>query len=279
MVGSIAVTTTVFVTGLALFGVLLWVVEGGVGTFGGLLRLSTRALNRFEIWRFVTYIIPSDSGLFFALLGLVFFFMIGSQFETLVGRRAYTAMIVTLTVVPAVLGVLVALAVGGGVPPFGLSLMFLGLAGGYAAAVPHARSFFGIPFWVVVAAIFVLQILGLLATRSLAGLVMILTSGAIGLIMTRSLGFSTVEWIPELPMPAMATGESGPQDSRPKKQKRSRKSKKGSSHLQAVPNTASEAEIDALLDQVNDQGIDSLSKSQKQTLERHAKEMRKRRDS
>ena len=175
---------------------------------------------------------------FFTLLGLVFFYMIGSQFESMVGRRGYTAMVVVLIVVPAVFGVLVGLGVGQGVPSFGLSLMFLGLAGGYAAAVPHAKSFFGIPFWVVVAAIFGLQILSLLISRNLPGIVMILTSGFIGLVMTRSLGFSTVEWIPEVPLPAMATGQNAaPSTPRPGKRKRSKKkSKRGAGHLQAVPN-------------------------------------------
>ncbi len=41
---------------------------------------------------------------------------------------------------------------------------------------------------------------------------------------------------------------------------------------------ASEAEIDALLDQVNELGLDSLTRQQKATLERHAREMRRRRD-
>jgi len=41
---------------------------------------------------------------------------------------------------------------------------------------------------------------------------------------------------------------------------------------------ASDAEIDALLDQVNEQGMNSLTKEQKATLKRHSEEMRRRRE-
>ncbi len=279
MAGPVAVTTTVFVTALAALGILIVVAEGGFGTVSSLLSLNTSALTGGQVWRFVTHIIPPDQDFFWALLGLLFFFMIGSQFESMVGRRAYTALLGALIVIPAVLGVIVGLAGSNGVPNFGLSLMFLGLAAGFSSAVPQAKSFFGIPFWVLVAFFFFIQLLGLLTNRSASGIVMLLATGAIGLIGTRSLGFSTVEWIPAVPLPASVTGNSvsSPQD----KPRRSRKKKQKSSasHLRSVPDSAAtEMEIDALLDQVSEQGIDSLSKKQKQQLERHSKEMRKRRD-
>ena len=52
--------------------------------------------------------------------------------------------------------------------------------------------------------------------------------------------------------------------------------------LRSVPTgpaaSASDAEIDALLEQVSEEGVGSLTKQQKQILERHSKELRKRRD-
>jgi len=274
----------VFVTALAFVGILLVVIEGGFGTISSLLQLRTSALSRGEVWRFFTHVIPPDADFFWALLGLIFFFIIGSQFESMVGRRAYTSMLVALTVIPAVLGTLIALLGNSLLPGFGLSLMFLGLAAGYSAAIPEARSFFGIPFWAVVAFIFVVQLLGLLTARSLAGIVMVLASGAIGLIMTRSLGFSSVDWIPSISLPSIVTGDATTSPSRaPSKGRRTGKKKSrrsSASHLRSVPTAAaSEAEIDALLDQVSEQGISSLTKQQKQTLENHSKDLRKRRDS
>lgn len=281
MAGSVAVTTTVAVTALGLFGILLFVLEGGIGLIGGALQLETSAITGGQLWRFATYLIPPDNNFFWALLGLVFFFMIGSQFETMLGRRAFTGLVVSVTVIPAVIGVVLAVLTGLPLFNLGISILFLGVAAGFSAAMPQARSFFGIPFWVVVAFIFVVQVLSFAAQRSLPTLVMVLAAGAISLIVTRSLGFSNVEWIPALNLPGFMTNEGVSTPSRAKKPKKKKK-KRGRGNLSAVPSPASslasEAEIDALLDQLNEHGIDSLTKAQRQTLERHAKEMRKRRD-
>lgn len=282
-VGSVGVNTTTFVTGLGVLGIFLTVIERGGGAITGWLTLSTRAISGGQLWRFLTHIIPTGSNFFFALLGLLFFYMIGNQFEAMLGRRAYTGLVASLVIIPAFLGVLVAFILGGGVASSGLSLPFLGLAAGFSAAMPQARSFFNIPFWAVVAFIFVVQFLGLLTIASISGLVMLLTTGAIGLIMTRSLGFSNVEWIPTVALPSAMTGE--PVQAAPKKarsagrsKKRGKKSKR-SGHLQSVPTgPVSEAEIDDLLDQVNAFGIDSLSKEQRKKLEAHAEQMRRRRE-
>lgn len=282
--GSVAVNTTTFMTGLGVLGILLTVLEGASGAITGWLTLTTSAISGGQLWRFFTYIIPTGSNFFFALLGLLFFYMIGNQFEAMLGRRAFTALVASLVVIPAVLGVLVAFLLGGGIISSGLSLPFLGIAAGFSAAMPQARSFFNIPFWAVVTFIFVVQLLSLLTIGSIGSLVMLLSTGAIGLIMTRSLGFSNVEWIPAIALPSIMTGESAPsqpaRSSATKKRSkgRSRKSKKAG-HLQSVPTAAvSEAEIDDLLDQVNAFGIDSLSKEQRKKLEAHAEQMRRRRE-
>lgn len=281
-VGSVAVNTTTFITGLGVFGILLSVVEQGSGALSQWLTLSRSAITGGQIWRFVTYPIPPDTQFLWALLGLIFFYMIGSQFEALLGRRAFTSLMATIVVVPAVLGVVVGVITGLGIVSLGLSLPFLGIACGFAAANPQARSFFNIPFWALIAFFFVVQLLTFLAAGSLPAVVMLLSTAAIGLIMTRSLGFSGVEWIPSIALPAAMTGQDVPKPSRATRPKRGRKKSKGKAgHLQSVPaptSRASEAEIDALLDQVSEHGMDSLTKQQRQTLERHAQEMRKRRD-
>lgn len=282
--GSIAVNTTTFITGLGVIGVLLTVVEQGGGAITQWLTLSRSAITGGQVWRFVTYPIPPDSSFLWALLGLLFFYMIGNQFEALLGRRAFTGLVGSIIVIPAVLGVLVGLLTNLGIVSLGLSLPFLGIACGFAAANPQARSFFNIPFWALIAFFFVVQLLTFLTAGSLPAIVMLVSTAAIGLIMTRSLGFSGVEWIPTVALPNAMTGQGAPappRDKKPKRRRRAKKSKGGSGHLQSVPaptSKASEAEIDALLDQLSEHGMDSLSKQQKQTLERHAQEMRKRRD-
>ena len=277
MAGPVAVTTTTFVVGLSALGLFLFVAEGGIGTLGRLLLLEERAVTRGQLWRFVTYLIPV-SGVFGALISMIFFYLIGTQFESQLGRRAFTSLVVALTIIPAVLGALVAAATSEGVVGIGIEIMFFGLAAGFAAANVQARSFFGIPFWALIAFFFVVQLLGFLAERSLVSIVMLFATTGIGLVMTRSLGFSNIEWIPTVPLPAAATGQGVTTTTKPKRA-RTKKSKRGGANLRAVPTQASEAEIDSLLDQVSEHGIDSLTKQQKQALERHSKEMRKRRDS
>lgn len=278
MLGNLAVTTTVAITGMGVLGLLLVVVEGGYGPLSSALLLDTRAITGGQLWRLVTWPIPPSSTAFWALLGLIFFFMIGSQFERMVGRTAFTTMMAALIVIPGLLGALVAVLLDESVPSFGLSMAFLGIAAGFSAAVPQARSFFGIPFWVLVAFFFVVQFLDILTARSMSGLVILLTTGAIGLVLTRSFGFAdSVDWIPSVSLPPSLSGSGAPQA--PRRKRRSRSRNRNPAGLRAVPSSsASEAEIDALLDQVNEHGIDSLTRQQKATLERHAKEMRRKRD-
>ncbi len=274
-VGSVAVTTTVAITGLALFGVLLVVLEGGYGTISQALLLEDSALTGGQVWRFLTWPIPPASDFFWALLGLIFFFLIGTQFESMLGRRAYTSLIAAIVIIPAILATIVSVLVNDDVPSFGLGMIFLGVAAGFSASMPQAKSFFGIPFWVVVGFFFFVQFLQLLTLRSLSGIVLLTSTALIGLVMTRSLGFANIEWIPSVALPDFVTGSS---TSKPRKAKGNKRRSKSKANLSSVPTaSASEAEIDALLDQVNEQGLDSLTKKQKQTLERHAKEMRKRR--
>lgn len=272
--GNLAVTTTVAVTGLGVLGLFLVVVEGGYGPLSRALLLDTEAITGGQLWRLVTWPIPPSSTAFWALLGLIFFFMIGSQFERMIGRTAFVTLMAALVLIPGLLGALVAVLLDESVPSFGLSMAFLGIAAGFSAAIPQARSFFGIPFWVLVAFFFVVQFLDILTARSMSGLVILISTGIIGLVLTRSFGHAdSIEWIPSVSLPAALTGSGTP---RPPRRKRRQRNAAG---LRSVPTTsASEAEIDALLDQVNEHGIDSLTRQQKATLERHAKEMRRKRD-
>lgn len=286
MLGNLAVTTSVFVSGLAIIGLFVLAVEGNGGPVGSGLILTDSALFGGQIWRLVTYPIAiiSSQQLFGQFLSAVFFFFIGTQMESQIGRRAFAWLVGATTVLPAILGALIATISDFGVFSTGLRVMFLGVAVAFAAANTKARSFFGIPFWVLVAVIFGLEVLSNLADQNFPALVMAVTSAAVGLVGIRSLGFAPeLTWAPAIPLPgaiAETSAPSQPRSTKPKKFGRKKKAAKGRANLQSVPppTSASEAEIDALLDQVSDQGMGSLSKQQKQMLERHAKEMRKRRD-
>lgn len=285
--GSIGVTTTAAISGLAILGLFLLALEQNGGPVGSALFLNDSALFGGEIWRLFTWpvVLISSRQLFGQFISAIFFYSIGTQLERRMGRKPYLWTVGIITVAPALLATLISQATGIGLGVTGLSVMFLGVAVGFAAMQPRARSFFGIPFWVLVAAIFGISVLSDLADGNYPLLIMHIASAALGLVLTRSMGLAPeVDWAPEVPLPASMSPDGAPRATKPAKtQRRSKKKKKASesSHLRSVPaptSRASEAEIDALLDQVNEQGLNSLTKQQKQTLERHAQEMRKRRD-
>ena len=281
-IGSVGVTTTAAISGLAFAGLLLLAIERNFGPVGSALILNDSALFGGQIWRLFTWpvAVVDSQQIFGQFLSAVFFFSIGSQMESRLGRRSFTSLIAISTVIPAVLGAVVAPVSTAGVYASGLSVLFLGVAVGFAASAPHAKSFFGIPFWVLVAGILGISILQDLANGNMPMLVMHISASALGLTYMRSIGYAPdVAWAPSVPLPTALTGQSTTQTTRPSKRSR-KKSAASSSHLRSVPTyAASEAEIDSLLDQVSEHGIDSLTKQQKQTLERHSQEMRKRRES
>lgn len=281
-IGPVQVTTTAALSGLSLIFILVLAIEGNVGPINRQLILTDDALRSFEVWRIVTWpisIILSQE-IFGQLLSAIFFYLIGSQFESLLGRRTYAIVIGILIVLPAIAALIVGLGTDFPVGAVGLRVLFLGVAVGFAAAFVHAKSFFGIPFWVLVAVILVVTILGDLADRNWPALAMDVSSAGLGLVLTRSLGHAQeLEWIPTVPLPSTMTGAAVATSSRPTRRTRKPKRSKNTAGLRAVPlPSATEAEIDALLDQVNEQGMNSLSKEQKATLKRHSEEMRRRRE-
>lgn len=277
-IGNMQVTTSVAVSGLAFMGIILLTLEGNVGPIGRNLVLTDAALTSGQIWRIFTWpvVIITSNDIFGQLIAAVFFYLLGTQFESMLGKTKFAALVATLIVVPAVLALLVGALTDISTLASGLNILFLGVAAGFAAAFTQARSFFGIPFWILVAVIFVVAVLGDITNRDWPSLIMTVAAGAIGLVMTKSYGFAQeVEWIPAIALPGFMTGEGRTNTGKPRTKKR-RTNKAG---LRSVPApAASDAEIDALLDQVNEQGFDSLTKQQKATLKRHSEEMRRRRD-
>lgn len=277
-IGNLQVTTSVAVAGLAFMGIILLTLEGNSVPVGRNFVLTDAALSGGEIWRIFTWplVIISSNDIFGQLIAAVFFYLLGTQFESMLGKTKFAALVGTLIVVPAVLALLVGAVTNISTLGTGLNILFLGLAAGFAAAFTQARSFFGIPFWILVAVIFVVAVLGDITNRDWPSLIMTVAAGAIGLVMTKSYGYAQeVEWIPAIALPGFMTGEGRTSTGKPRTPKR-RSNKAG---LRSVPApAASDAEIDALLDQVNEQGFDSLTKQQRATLKRHSEEMRRRRD-
>ncbi|WP_420639466.1 DUF6576 domain-containing protein [Candidatus Poriferisocius sp.] len=278
-IGGFAVSTTAFVVGLGVLSMIIWGIEGRYGPIFQHLALVSEnfefgSVLEGEIWRLVTWPIPNEPT-FWTIILFAIFYMLGSQLEMLLGRVRFAWFLVLLTVIPAamVTGLEAVAGITGGAA--GLRLVEVGVLVAFAAQYAHARFWPGIPGWVIAVVIVGLDALQALSTRDEYELVLLACTVAVALLGIRAFGFAVEQtWIPKLTLSSDPSRSStGPRGARA-----DRRSRRGG-HLRAVPppNDEVSPEIDALLDQVAGQGLDSLSRKQRKQLEAHARRLRKRR--
>ncbi|WP_419849484.1 DUF6576 domain-containing protein [Candidatus Poriferisocius sp.] len=275
------VSTTAFVVGLGVISMIIWGIEGRFGPlFRELVlvsedyRTDLGSVLEGDVWRLVTWPIPNEPDIWTIILFAIFY-MLGSQIESLLGRWRFAFFLIALTLVPAVIVTAVEAVAGINGWAAGLRMAQVGVLVAFAAQYAHARFWPGIPGWVIAVIIVGLDAIQALGTRNWFALIILACTVAVALLGIRAFGYATnLTWIPKLSM-ASASGQraTDPRSSRSRRGSRSR------DHLRAVP-TAGESvspEIDALLDQVSSQGLDSLSRKQRKQLEAHARRLRRRR--
>lgn len=294
-IGQIDVTTTVAVIGLGIISMFIWAIEGTARTVSGRLYLVSEENPFFgsvlegQIWRLVTWPLANEPDIWTIILFAVFF-MLGSQIENLLGRRTYLWFLLALTVIPAVVVTILDLVASGFLgAAFGLRYVELGVLIAFVAQYPNVRFWPGIPGWVLGAVVVALDLLQALGNRNDFALVMLLCVIVIALVGMRSLGHAEeLQWVPAIRLPGAVTGSGRPSRSSGSgggRAGRSRGRGKSRANLSAVPPLRNEPtddladmEIDALLDQVAEQGLSSLTKDQRKRLEEHSKRLRKRRE-
>ena len=165
----------------------------------------------------------------------------------------------------------------------GLRFIELGVLVAFALAFPGAMFFFGIPARFLAIGIVVIEFIQTIVDRNWYGLTFGFLLVATALLATRSFGHAPEdEWIPMIPLPAALGGTAAPKQKKsgPNLSRPSRKRKKGNlsvvSSASPVQDDLNDMEIDALLDQVANEGLDSLTKDQRKRLEQHSKRLRKR---
>jgi hypothetical protein len=192
------------------------------------------------------------------------------------GRRPFFYLLLALTVLPALAVTLVSLTISSPTYVYGLRYVELGILIAFAAQFPFARFWPGIPAWGLVSVIVGLQFLDALSMRSGLHALTLLTVTVTALIGMRSFGYATdLHWIPSIPLLKKASGQSQPKS----KHQGRRWARKN--HLRSVADLrdrSADKEIDQILDQVGESGVDSLSNEQRKRLEQHSKNLRKRRD-
>ena len=278
-IGSFAVTTTAFVVGLGVVSMIIW---AGEGRYGPIFRHLVLVSDNFafgsvlegEIWRLITWPIPNEPH-FWTIVLFAIFYMLGSQIEALLGRWRFALFLVALTIIPAIVVTAVEALTGmtGGIA--GLRMVEVGVLVAFAAQYAQARFWPGIPGWVIAVVIVGLDALQAIGERDEFALIVLACTVAVALLGIRAFGYATnLTWVPKLSL-------SSPSSSSPStpRSSRSRRRGRGRDHLRSVPSSTASVspEIDALLDQVSSQGIDSLSRKQRKQLEAHARRLRRRR--
>jgi len=290
-VGNLDVNTTIFVVGVGLISMFVWAAEGPGRAISKYLWLASDDLGAFtggsvlggQIWRLVTWPIPNEPD-FWTLILFAVFFMLGSQIEGAMGRRLFAIYLLIMTVIPAIIVTLYELITGSTGLVAGLRPLELGVLCAFAVRYPMARFWPGVPAWGIAGFLIALELLRDIGNRDSHAIVLLFAILAVSMVALRSMGFAEeAEWIPKVPLPANLGGDARPTNRGASTTKRKRRSR---ANLSVAPapvegtrrelSKLEEAEMDAILDQVSERGMDSLTPQQRSRLEEHAKRLRKR---
>ncbi|CAF0695042.1 rhomboid family intramembrane serine protease [Candidatus Methylacidithermus pantelleriae] len=215
------------------------------------LALSTRAVvEEGKIWQLFTYIWLHRLSYWFPLEMLMLYWF-GQEVERNIGRQKYLLLYVSLAVVPALLVVAVSwLSPAWDIVISGSDTVHFALFVAFAALFPSAELLFGVNAkWFAITFV-TIQSLILLAQHSLPGLLMEWSSLGIAIAFTR------------IPVPEISFGwiqNWFTKRLQTLRNKRQESSSKG-------PNESES--IDAILDKIAKSGMGSLTKAEKEALER-----------
>ena len=268
--GSIEVTTSVLVVVLAIVSVIEWALEGSFGPVQRNLTLVPHDVVTGRVWELLTWPIAYPFGVgFFDVIAIALLWYFGTEIESLLGKKKMAWFLGLVTVGLGVLWVVFVewtpISNGVASEAFTLStlnqleLMVLLV---FIAEYPHRRFFFNIPGWVIGVVIVAIYVVGYVGNRQW----LLLLNFALGLVLTaivaKSLGLlSEVRRVPSVRLR---------HSPRPKRQKRS---SSGPTVVQgpwqppvAPPVSRDQAALDALLDKISANGMDSLTDGEREQL-------------
>ncbi len=283
-VGSVDVTTTVFVTALCVLSFFVYALSPSA-VFR--LAVSSETFKAGDVWGLVTWPFANYAGLVSRAISTAIFWYFGSKLEELLGRRRFTALLVLMTVIPALIVVLLGYGVGGiGALSF---VMFIA----YAIEYPQAPMFFGIKAWMVAVFYLVLQFLEYTGARAFGYIIAVAASLLLLVTAMRAWGAAdSLSMFPKLPLvDRIQTGKNKrPTPSRARGGKGTTKRTK-QRRLRSVENTGTpsspagpawpsgairQEEVDRLLEKIASSGMSSLTPEERQTLDLASKNLRDR---
>lgn len=284
--GTVDVTTTALLVGLGVLSMFVYAADKALTLKGA---YQTELVRNGELWRLVTWPVVNPPERIWVVLTLAFFWWMGHQVEDRVGRVRYTALIAVMTVVPAAL-VTVAGVDPYGAVAYGLGLLGIGLLVVFALDNPGALFMFGIPAWALAAVYVMIDVLNLTAERLWSQLVLELLVIVVAVVGCRQLGLlDNLTFIPRVPALAGAGsgqrsgGRAGAKKRGGRTKGRARKASEGPTVVagpwagsSSGPTPLEQAELDVLLDKINDSGLASLNPMERKRLDDLSRKMRER---
>jgi membrane associated rhomboid family serine protease len=267
-IGTLEVTTTVFVVLLGVVAMFLWAIDPRI--IDPLLLLSGK-VRHGEVWRIVTwpaYNPPSLS----AVISIAIFWWFGRDMESLFGRRRFLWFLLAITIIPGLVATALSLDQGT------LRFIELGVFVAFSAEHPNARFFFGIPAWVIAAVIVGIDILQMAGLRQGDRIVFLLVVCLVSLLVLRAYGFGEVlaRFIPQIKLPGV--GGARTTTRRPRRGSPSPEPRpvvvQGPWQPTSPDEIARQARIDSLLDKIAATGLDSLTADERKWLNDASKRSR-----
>ena len=261
--GSLEVTTTLLVVGLAIASFIEWAFEGSFGPLQTNLWLDPDAVMSGKVWTLLTWPIAYPGGIgLFDIIALVILWYFGTEIEGLLGRKRMAWFLGLITAGLGLLWVAVVelSSLYGQLSSVNqIELMVLLV---FIAEYPGRRFFFNIPGWVLGLVFIAVTVLGYVGARDW----LLLLNFALGLVLTaiiaRSMGLMS-EW---RGVPALRIR-------RTPKPKRQRRVSSGPTVVQGPwqppegpPVSRDQAALDALLDKISASGMDSLTDQEREQL-------------
>ncbi len=248
--GRIEVSTVVLVVLIAVLSGLAWVA---VPTLPMQLLYTPEAVATGELWRLFTWPFANDLGLG-TVITLALFWYFGTDLERLIGRTRMVWLLLGMWASFTAAYTVVAVVAGSGRGLSGLGSIEFLLLLLWIAEYPRRTFFFNIPAWVIGAVLVGVQVFGFLAGRDMPGLLSLLFSFVLVAIVARSVGLlGEYPWIPGRLVRGRPVAARAPRASR-------------STTRQATRHASDRERLDALLDQINAGGLNSLTESQRREL-------------
>jgi membrane associated rhomboid family serine protease len=215
-----------------------------------------------QVWRIVTWPLANgfDQALLWVIVSIAVLWYFGSRLEEQVGRTRFAWFLTLIILVPGLVGTALDL------PQAGVHTVQLVVLLTFIAEYPNVRFFFGIPAWVLGAVYVAAEILQLTGDRAGRHLLFFLVSLLVGALAARGVGMlEGYPWIPKLSVPHRRH--------EPKARSRRPAVVAGPwAGTSTVP--AAQSELDELLDKISANGINSLSKAEKERLNELSKRLR-----